>query len=470
MAISRALAGFSPSRADDLRKAVGKKDKVLMASLKDEFIEGCLGSGTAKPVAQNLWALCEAAGDYSFNKSHAACYALLAYRTAYLKANHPAEYMASLLSSVMDTKDRVPFYVSACTDMGLSVLPPDVNVSRPDFAVTGETEIRFGLTAVKGVGGPAVAAIIAARDAGGPFETIWDFCRRVDQAQVNKRALESLVRSGALDCTGATRLGMIEAIPAAVAAAARRRNDIAAGQESLFGSFGGGDASEAPAMVELDPPISLQEMPREELLAAEKEALGLYVSSHPLQDCRRQLARAVSCGLAALADRADNETVTVGGIIGAVKNITTRRGEPMMFIRLDDLEGSVEVVVVPAVMTECREHLVADGMVLITGRVDQKGEGETKLVAQLVKAFVPEEGGEEERLVVRVPVARLAATEFGEFRRLLVDHAGSAPVVMDVETPAGRRRLHLGEEFRVDPRANGLVAELKTLFGERCLA
>ncbi|HET6690742.1 MAG TPA: DNA polymerase III subunit alpha [Miltoncostaeaceae bacterium] len=471
MAISRALAGFSPSRADDLRKAVGKKDKVLMASLKDEFIEGCLASGTAKPVAQNLWALCEAAGDYSFNKSHAACYALLAYRTAYLKANHPAEYMASLLSSVMDTKDRVPFYVSACTDMGLAVLPPDVNVSRADFAVTGETEIRFGLTAVKGVGGPAVAAIIAARDAGGPFETLWDFCRRVDQAQVNKRALESLVRSGALDCTGATRLGMVEAIPAAVAAAARRRNDIAAGQESLFGAVLGADGgATAAGVVELDPPIGPAEMPRDELLAAEKEALGLYVSSHPLQDCRQQLARAVSCGLAALVDRADNETVTVGGIIGAVKNITTRRGEPMMFIRLDDLQGAVEVVVVPAVMTECREHLVADRMVLITGRVDQKGEGETKLVAQIVKPFTPEEGAEEERLVVRVPVARLAATELGEFRRLLVDHAGSAPVVVDVETGSGRRRLYLGEEFRVNPRANGLVAELKTLFGERCLA
>jgi DNA polymerase-3 subunit alpha len=468
MAISRQLAGFSPSRADDLRKAVGKKDKVLMASLKDEFIAGCIDSGTAKPVAGSLWSLCEAAGDYSFNKSHAACYALLAYRTAYLKANHPAEYMASLLSSVMDTKDRVPFYVAACTDMGLSVLPPDVNVSRSDFAVTGETEIRFGLTAVKGVGENAVAAIMTARDSGGPFESIWDFCRRVDQAQVNKRALECLIRSGALDSTGATRLGMLEAMPAAVSQAARRRNDMAAGQESLFGAMNAAGAD--AAMVEPDPPIGLREMAREDLLAAEKEALGLYVSSHPLQDCRQQLSRAVTCGLAALADRADNETVTVGGIIGAVKNITTRRGEPMMFIRLDDLEGSVEVVVVPAVLTEARDLLAADRMVVIAGRVDQKGEGETKLVAQVVTAFTPEEGAEEERLVVRVHVSRLAETHLGELRRLLVDHRGSAPVVVDVQTEAGRRRLHLGEEFRVDPQANGLVAELKTLFGERCLA
>ncbi len=237
MAISREIAGFTPARADDLRKAVGKKDKVLMASLKDEFIEGCLASGTDPRVAGRLWSLCEAAGDYSFNKSHAACYALLAYRTAYLKANHPAEYMASLLSSVMDTKDRVPFYVAACAEMGLAVLPPDVNVSGPDFAVTGPEEIRFGLTAVKGVGENAVAAILAARDEGGPFESIWDFCRRVDQAQVNKRALESLIRGGALDSTGATRRGMLESLPAAMGQAARRRLDLAAGQESLFGAM-----------------------------------------------------------------------------------------------------------------------------------------------------------------------------------------------------------------------------------------
>ena len=465
MAISRQLAAFSPSRADDLRKAVGKKDKVLMASLKDEFIAGCIESGTAKKVAQSLWSLCEAAGDYSFNKSHAACYALLAYRTAYLKANHPAEYMASLLSSVMDTKDRVPFYVAACTDMGLSVLPPDVNVSRSDFAVTGETEIRFGLSAVKGVGEAAVGAIIAARERGERYDSLWDFCRRVDQAQVNKRALESLIRSGALDSTGATRLGMIETIAAAVGQATRRRADLAAGQESLFGAMGSPDAA-----VELDPPIPVREMPKDELLAAEKEALGLYVSSHPLQDCRQQLARAVTCGMAALADRADGEPVTVGGMLGAVKSIVTRKGEPMMFVRLDDLEGSVEVVVVPAVLALARDLLTPDSMVLITGRVDQKGEGETKLVAQAVRAFSPEDGGEQERLVVKVDASRLAATSLGELRRLLVDHQGDAAVVMDVVTQAGRRRLFLGDEFKVNPRDNSLVAELKSLFGERCVA
>jgi DNA polymerase-3 subunit alpha len=319
---------------------------------------------------------------------------------------------------------------------------------------------------VKGVGENAVAAILAARDEGGPFESIWDFCRRVDQAQVNKRALESLIRGGALDSTGASRLGMLEALPAAMGQAARRRLDLAAGQESLFGSIGGGE----PAVVELDPPIAPAEMPRDELLAAEKESLGLYVSSHPLNDCRRQLARAVTCGLAELVDRADGEAVTVGGLIGMVKNIMTRRGEPMMFARLDDLEGSVEVVIVPAVLAEARELLVPDALVVMSGRVDQKGEGETKLVAQTVRAFVPEDGAEEERLKVRVPLARLSATPLNELQRLLADHSGDVPVVVEVETGDGPRRYRLGEQYCVNPRDNGLVAELKTLFGERCLA
>ena len=467
MAISRAIADFSPSRADDLRKAVGKKDKDLMASLKDEFISGCISSGTATKVAQDLWALCEAAGDYSFNKSHAACYGLLAYRTAYLKCNFPSEYMAALMSSVMDTKDRVPFYVAAAQDMGLAVLPPDVNVSRSDFAVTGPKEIRFGMTAVKGVGENAVAAIIDARGAGGAFTSIWDFCRRVDQASVNKRALESLIRAGAFDSTGATRFGILEVLPQAMAAATKARNDAAAGQESLFAGLDSvaGDG----ISMDLDLAIPGEEFSREDLLAAEKEALGLYVSSHPLQDCRNQLSRAVTTGLGRLDDQNDGAFVTVGGIIGAVKAINTRRGEAMMFVRLDDLEGSVEVVVVPAVLAEAREVLVADRIVLITGRIDQKGEGETKIVARTIEPFDVDPDKEEHRLTLHVHASRLEPEHLPQLRQLLVDHRGESPVVMVMETDEGAYRYRFGDEYKVNPRDGSLQASLKTLFGEQCV-
>ena len=211
MEIAKQLAGFSPAEADDLRKAIGKKIHKLMASLKDKFLEGCATNGVTPAVANQLWKDMEQAQDYSFNKSHAACYGLIAYRTAYLKANWPAEYMAALISSVMNTKDRVPFYVAACDEQGIEVEPPDVNVSAEDFRVV-DGKIRFGLNAVKNVGESAVRSILAAREEGGPFASIWDFCERVDPQQVNKRALESLVKSGALDSTGATRMGMLEVL------------------------------------------------------------------------------------------------------------------------------------------------------------------------------------------------------------------------------------------------------------------
>ena len=207
MQIAKDLAGFSPAQADDLRKAIGKKNAELMATLKDEFLEGCVGNGVERKVAEHLWAENERSADYSFNKAHAACYALIAYRTAYLKANHPAEYMAALISSVMDTKDRVPFYVQECTEMGIDVLPPDVNASDRDFAVR-DGKIRFGLSAVKNVGDNAVRAIVQAREEGGPFHSVWDFCERVDWQHVTARVLESLIRAGALDSTGDPRKGM----------------------------------------------------------------------------------------------------------------------------------------------------------------------------------------------------------------------------------------------------------------------
>ena len=214
MQISKALAGFSGPRADDLRKAIGKKNRKAMAELKPEFYEGCRASGTSEYVIEQLWATNEKSADYSFNRSHAACYALIAYRTAWLKANYPAEYMAALISSVMSTKDKVPFFVARCEEMGIEILPPDVNLSDHEFMVV-EGNIRFGLDAVKGVGYAAVEAMKRAREEGGPFTSLWDFCERVDCRAVNKTAIEALIKCGAFGSTGATRRGMLEVLEAA---------------------------------------------------------------------------------------------------------------------------------------------------------------------------------------------------------------------------------------------------------------
>ena len=240
MQIAKELAGFSPAEAETLRKAIGKKIHALMASLKDKFLEGCAENDVAPGVAQQLWKDMESSQDYSFNKAHAACYALIAYRTAWLKANHPQEYMAALISSVMNTKDRVPFYVNACREMGIDVLPPDVNSSQQDFAVVGGV-IHFGLNAVKNVGEAAAEAIVRVRAEGGPFESIWELTERVDPQVLNKRALESLVKCGALDSTGATRLGMLTALDGGARTRAAASADRLAGQASIFdGAFGDG--------------------------------------------------------------------------------------------------------------------------------------------------------------------------------------------------------------------------------------
>src|SRR3954454_18364913 len=238
MQIAKELAGFSGARADDLRKAIGKKNRDAMAQLKPEFFEGCRASGTAEATIEWLWQTNERSADYSFNKSHAACYALIGYRTAWLKANYPAEYMAALISSVMDTKDKVPFFVARCEEMGIEILPPDVNLSDHDFVVTGG-KIRFGLDAVKGVGHAAVEAIKRAREEGGSFTTLWDFCERVDNRAVNKKAIEALIKCGAFGTTGASRKGMLTVLEAAQSAGAQAQQDALIGQGSIF-DLGGG--------------------------------------------------------------------------------------------------------------------------------------------------------------------------------------------------------------------------------------
>src|SRR5438034_3080135 len=256
--------------------------------------------------------------------------------------------MAALISSVMNTKDRVPFYVNACNEMGIEVLPPDVNSSQCDFAVV-EGKIRFGLNAVKNVGDSAARAIVAAREQDGPFDSIWDFTERVDPAVSNKRALESLVKCGAFDSTGASRKGMSDALESALSYGQRAHGDRLMGQDSLFGSL-----DEQPS----HPPILGGEWDKDELLRLEKETLGLYVSEHPLSGVRDQLRRKTDCTLAELERRRDGEVVTVGGIVSAIKQLTTKKGEPMVFVRLDDVVGSCECVVFNSVYAAARELLL----------------------------------------------------------------------------------------------------------------
>jgi DNA polymerase III subunit alpha len=488
MQISKELAGFSGAKADDLRKAIGKKNRAAMASLKPEFVEGCRASGTSPETIEFLWQTNEKSADYSFNKSHAACYGLIAYRTAWLKANFPAEYMAALISSVMSTKDKVPFFVARCEEMGIEILPPDVNLSDHEFTVV-DGNIRFGLDAVKGVGYQAVEAIKRARE-DGEFASLWDFCERVDNRAVNKKAIEALIKCGALGSTGASRKGMLEVLEQAQAAGQKIQQDAQIGQGSIF------DLAEAPAPTTVDgaaaapgasfarpihPPIPSEEFEQNELLAVEKEAIGLFISAHPLKPLREALRAKVDCPLAALEDRRDKDWVTVGGIITEAKKIRTRNGDHMMFATLDDLAGSVEMLVFGKALAEHEAALGVDEVVLVRGRVDHKEAGKTCLIVQSVEPFAPSEddvakanaeaGRREatataiaEPVCLRLHASALCAELIADVKHAIESFPGPAEIVLEVATSDGVRRLKLGEAFRVEHTPT-LRAELENVLG-----
>ena len=481
MEIAKQMAGFSPAEADDLRKAVGKKKRDLMATMKDKFMAGLQESGTDKRVATDLWSLMTAAADYSFNKSHAACYALIAYRTAYLRANYPAEYMAALISSVMSTKDKVPFFVNRCHQMGIEVLPPDVNASEHGFVVSGNC-IRFGLDAVKNVGHSAVTAIIESRERDGEFGSLWDFCERVDARAVNKRATECLVKCGALDSTGAPRRAMLDALPRAQANGQKSQEDAERGQGSIFeiGADEPGGAAPKSSLGRQHPPLIGEEFEPRELLRLERETLGTFLSEHPLTEVRDLLMTRVDKTLPELATAPDGAWVKVGGLITECKKIRTRRGQDMMFATLDDLEGQVELIVFNSALGSSEDAIAPDQVVLVKGKVDHKEPGETKLVVMEAETFEPaadelkaarvrKRSVDPARIVLRVKAGDLAPTLVEQLKSVFANFPGDSEVLLEMQTREGMRRLRFGSDFRVSP-SNGLRAELDALLGPRAIA
>jgi DNA polymerase III subunit alpha len=477
MQIAKTLAGFSGAKADDLRKAIGKKNRAAMADLKPEFVQGCRASGTTEDVIETLWATNEKSADYSFNKSHAACYALVSYRTAWLKANYPPEYMAALISSVMDTKDKVPFFVNQAESMGIEILPPDVNESDHEFMVV-DGNIRFGLDAVKGVGYAAVEAIKRARDEDGPFESLWDFCERVDGRAVNKKAIEALIKCGAFGSTGATRKGMLEVLEAAQSAGQKSQQDAEIGQGSIFDLA---PVAATPFAAPSHPTIPTIEFERAELLAIEKESVGIFITEHPLKRVREALAVKADCSCATVMDQRDGDWVKVGGMVTGAKKIRTRTGSTMMFATLDDLEGQVEIVVFEKALAAAEGKVADDAIVLVRGRVDHKEAGKVCVIVQDVDLFEPTDAEIDKakeqvaRMATQAPptalcwpvdATRLEAAVIEDLRELFERYPGDSEFVLEMHTATGLRRLKFGSGYRVAGRNAGLKAELDRLLGK----
>jgi DNA polymerase-3 subunit alpha len=454
MEISKTLGGFTPGEADTLRKAIGKKNAKLLATLKDKFTEGCRTNEVAPEAAEELWNWMEKAGGYSFNKSHSACYSFLAFQTAYLKAHYPRAYMAALMSSVMNTKDRVPQYVAESRAMKIEVLPPDVNESGRRFTVVGET-VRFGLSAVKNVGDSCVDAIIAAREAGGPFVDIFDFCERVEASTFNKRTLESLIKCGAFDAAGHSRAAMLAVHGQAVERVAKGR---AGGDEDQFCMF---DTEELAEMAPPKPEMPDLEDDRREALEWEKETLGLFVSDHPLRPVLHKLKKHTDTTVSDLDGCRDGTVVWVGGLATSVRVNTTRKGDQMAMLQLDDTRGLAEVIVFPRVFGACAECVREDAVLKVKGRVERK-EGIPRIMAMEMEELHLEPGPDP--VYLRADAFEgLSRTVARAAFELLRRYPGESPLFLVSGDGLLEERIGSVRD------SSDLHAELKQLLGTGCL-
>ena len=363
------LAGFSLGEADMLRRAMGKKKPEVIAGLRDRFMEGALGRGVSERAAQEVFSLIERFAGYGFNKSHSAAYALISYRTAYLRCHYFPEFMASTLTSVMGSSERVAMYIDVCRAAGVDVLPPDVNESFKGFTVSGNT-IRFGLGAIKNVGEGAAESIISARKSGGPFVSFVDFCNRVDMTAVNRKALESLIRCGAFSEFGKRR-ALLAIMDQVCDQSAVRQRHQELGQASFFDLF-----EEPSGFGTADIPLpDVPDFSESQILAMEKELLGLYISGHPLASVAEAIRKVATMSVRDLSNAEDGAYATLAGVIIGRKQIIARTGQPMAFVQIEDLTGQVEVVVFPRTYQECADILARDAIVVVKGRVDVKEEG-----------------------------------------------------------------------------------------------
>ncbi len=460
MLIARDIAGFSMAEADELRKVMGKKLKEQVPVHRERFVERAIAhSGVARRLAEEIFAFVEPFAGYGFNKSHAVAYAMIAYQTAYLKANYPLEYVAALLTSVKDRTDKLAEYIDDARRYGIAVEPPNVNESGVDFTIVGE-QIRFGLSAVKGVGEEAVRGIIVSRERDGAFADLFDLAGRVNARQVNRRVFEALVKCGATDELAGNRAQKLAALDLALDLAARATRDAELGQVSLFGDAARTAPSLAPLLPLVDAPS------KREMLAWEKETLGVFVSGHPLADLQEQLARAGAVSIRDLRNQEDGAFVTVAGAVGSVRRTTTRAGLQILIAALEDTGGACEVVVFSKLYPLVQQLFEPDRLLLVRGRVRVRergivAAGEEAAVELSVSAddVVPFDPPPERAPLVRGWHIEVSQREQIDRLAALIDAwPGDAPVTLHARGRAQRLPRTIAGDVRLRP-------ELERIFG-----
>ncbi|MGW8312148.1 MAG: DNA polymerase III subunit alpha [Desulfuromonadales bacterium] len=458
MQIAQALGNYTLGGADLLRRAMGKKKPEEMAKQKKIFLDGAKEGKLDVRKAEAVFDQMEKFAEYGFNKSHSAAYAFIAYQTAYLKACYPVEFMAALLTEDMENTDKVIKNINEIRNMGISILPPDINESSRDFTVHSN-DIRFGLGAVKGVGGAAVEAIVEAR-AEGPFESLHSFCERVDLRRVNKRVVEALIKCGAFDSLQKKRAQFMAALEEAMEYGQKFQREKESGQESLFGSDqivtqNGHAYGQLP---------DLEEWPENVLLTNEKEAIGFYITGHPLARHSDAIRRFSTCDTAGLSERADKEEVSICGIVTGIKLLNTRKGDRMAFVTLEDLSGFVEMVVFPETYTQAAELLNSEQALLVKGSVDV-GEDACKILVNEVLALKEVQERLTRMVHFRLTTPGLEERQLRSLKEIMTRYRGECDAMIHLVVPnRSETVISLPEELRLQA-SDELMDDVEKLFG-----
>ncbi|MDX6256395.1 MAG: polymerase subunit alpha [Frankiales bacterium] len=467
LAIAQKVAGYSLGQADLLRKAMGKKKREILDKEYLGFEAGMQANGYGVAAIKALWDILVPFADYAFNKAHSAGYGVVSYWTAYLKANYPAEYMAALLTSVRDDKDKSALYLAECRRMGIKVLPPDVNESDSNYTPRG-TDIRFGLSAIRNVGENVVRSLVATRREKGLYADFPDYLRKVEAVACNKKTVDALIKAGAFDSLGHTRRGLLAVHETAVDQVMETKRAEAIGQYDLFGGGGGDEATDGVSdAFELVIPVG--EWDKAVLLGYEREMLGLYVSDHPLFGIEHVIAGAVDAGLATVMSdetRPDGSILTIGGLITSVQRKITKKGDAWAIAIVEDLEGAIETMFFPATYQQCAVHLTEDAVVLVRGRLDKRDET-PKLIA--MEITVPDlSQGPRGPVILTLPAARCTPPVVERLKEVLGNHPGTTEVHLQLSTGARTTVLRLDDLLRVTATPS-LMGDLKALLGPSCL-
>lgn len=453
MRIASTLARFTLEDADNLRRAMAKKDATEMERQKAKFLEGARKNRIPAKKAEKIFEQMETFGRYGFNKSHSAAYALLAYQTAYLKTHYPVEFMAALLTSEAQNADKIVKYISECREMGIEVLPPHINESFKDFAVVGD-RIRFGLAAVKNVGDAAIEAILTEREGGGLFDSLFDFCERVDLRRVNRRVIESLVKCGAFDFTGAYRSQMLMVLDEVLSecqSIQKRKEEL---QLSMFIPVRGGKKTGYP---------EIEEFPEKQLMAFEKETVGFYISRHPLLRYEPLIRKWTAEDSSTLARLQNGTEVRVAGLVSGLKEITTKKGERMAFLTLEDRKGFIEIILFPEVFRASQAPLQSGEPVLVRGTLDLS-EDQCKVKAQEIQTLSDPPLLEAPPLHVRIPLVVLTPRTLAQLKEIVTAHPGKRPIILHlVDGGDEETAIAFSERYGVEPSIR-FQEEIRRLF------